>query len=180
MEYKKGGNVLDVGCAYGFFLQHMSDRFKRHGIDISEHAIRQAKEGGLKGEFRICDICKKRPFSGIKFDVITMFDVIEHLRDLDSVLERVKSMLKENGYLFVFVPVSSRFHHFISALGFGLLDNDVTHINIAKTNSWMRIFGDYFEIVEDFPITLDNRYIWPLEIYHFFVLNKGPENNYHS
>nr|MDO8116773.1 class I SAM-dependent methyltransferase [Candidatus Sigynarchaeota archaeon] len=43
-KYKQSGHVLDIGCAYGFLLYFMRDRYDVHGCDISPHAIETCRK----------------------------------------------------------------------------------------------------------------------------------------
>ncbi len=50
LKYKNKGKLLDVGCAFGFFLKYLRKKFKIYGFDISDYAIDVAKKFGLNGK----------------------------------------------------------------------------------------------------------------------------------
>jgi SAM-dependent methyltransferase len=83
----QGGNLLDIGCAAGFFLEAASDRYAATGVEVSAFASQYARdELGLRvftGE--IFDA----PLADGEFDVVTMWDVVEHLADPRAVLSEV-------------------------------------------------------------------------------------------
>ena len=169
-KYKNKGNALDIGCAYGLFLKSLPESFQKYGADISKHAVKKSKEVNPEGNFVVADIGKTRPFKGKKFDIVTLFDTIEHVTNVEQTLKNLQSLLKDDGYVFLMVPIASKFHHLISAFGFGLLNNDVSHISCTRRETWMGIFNDYFNVVEEFPLTSGKRYVRPLRLYHYFVL----------
>ncbi len=70
--------LFEVGCAYGFFLNAARSLFESvRGIDVSEDAVRYAtRELGLDVS---CGDLLAADFSGQTFDVVCMWDTIEHL-----------------------------------------------------------------------------------------------------
>lgn len=94
------GSLLEVGCAYGFFLDEARAHFKSvTGVDICETPTVYAKEKlGLNvhlGEFLTTDFGSKR------FDVICLWDTIEHLCSPDAYLEKAGRLLTSDGTLFL-------------------------------------------------------------------------------
>ncbi len=96
-EYLKERNLLDIGCGPGFFLKLAQDYFKVTGIEISRQSVDYAKNTlGLnvfQGEFR------PGIFESGSFDVITMFDTIEHLIDPVSIVKETYRLLRSSGML---------------------------------------------------------------------------------
>ncbi len=100
------GKILDVGCAFGFFIKFLEKEFDVYGIDISSYAIEQAARSvSLPGQLRCCDIKNGIPFTE-KFDAITAFDIIEHIDDLGKVLSIFHKALNESGSLYLEFPCS--------------------------------------------------------------------------
>lgn len=93
-------NVLDIGCAYGPFLSAASDnKMNPFGTDISEDAI-----NSVQNKLKFPAVCAAYPqlntveeFGIEKFDVVTMWYVIEHFKDLDSVLRKTASIVEKGG-----------------------------------------------------------------------------------
>lgn len=102
---KKGGRILDIGCATGIFIREM----KEHGWDVfgvepSTYAARVAvEELGLNV---INGYLEQSTFEENYFDVITLWDVFEHLPDPVVTLEIIKRILKPNGSLVITMPNS--------------------------------------------------------------------------
>ncbi len=83
--------ILDVGCFDGEFLKQFDTSYECSGIEINEKATRLARQHGITiAGTDINDILN----SPQKYDVITAFDVIEHVNDpldfLKTLLSRVK------------------------------------------------------------------------------------------
>jgi pimeloyl-ACP methyl ester carboxylesterase len=92
------GAILDVGCSFGFFLDVARDRsWQPAGVEIGEHAARFARsELGL--EVHVSQL-RDSPLPQGRFDVVTFWNVLEHLDDPVSDFRRVHGLLKEGGLL---------------------------------------------------------------------------------
>jgi 2-polyprenyl-3-methyl-5-hydroxy-6-metoxy-1,4-benzoquinol methylase len=89
--------LLEIGCAYGFFLQVASEGFKSvEGIDISHDAIRYAREV-LQQQASEVDLLDYQPSH--QFDVVCMWDTIEHLAKPGEYVAAASSLLAPGGYL---------------------------------------------------------------------------------
>jgi 2-polyprenyl-3-methyl-5-hydroxy-6-metoxy-1,4-benzoquinol methylase len=102
-KHATGRNLLDVGCAQGFFLYNASRAgYAAKGIEISQDAA----EYGIR-EFDL-DI-EARPFEELQFpenhfDVVTLWQVLEHVPYPLTVLKEVHRILKPQGLLAVSTP----------------------------------------------------------------------------
>ena len=96
LRLKNKGSVLDVGCAYGFFLSEMPIGWNKYGIEISKFAANFAKKINPKAKIKSNDITKNN-FPGQKFDLITMWDVIEHLDKPKNVVSEAYKKLSRGG-----------------------------------------------------------------------------------
>jgi SAM-dependent methyltransferase len=102
-KYKQSGTLLDLGCSSGSFLAFMkSESWKLYGIEMSSDAARMAEERTASQVF-VGDILDA-PFTKASFDVITCFDVLEHLYEPRRVMLRVSEWLKPGGIFYVLVP----------------------------------------------------------------------------
>ncbi|MDD5472788.1 MAG: class I SAM-dependent methyltransferase [Candidatus Methanoperedens sp.] len=98
------GKLLDIGTAYGFFLKACESGFETHGCDISPYAIVKAQKNSPKSNLIVCDISKGIPYGDDTFDVVTMFDVIEHIDKYDELLQDVYRVMKPYGILVLTTP----------------------------------------------------------------------------
>lgn len=99
-KFKKSGKLLDGGCATGLFMDIAKDSgFDVSGFDVSAYAVKIArKKFGNHVKRATVSSAKFPPNS---FDVITLFDVIEHLEDPKKDLIHLGKMLKSDGLLMI-------------------------------------------------------------------------------
>ena len=91
--------LLDIGAGTGDFLLYAQNRgFEVSGVEPSDKARQKAKE---KGANLANDLSH---FLGAKFDVITLWHVLEHLPDLSNQIRTISSLLNRDGVLVVAVP----------------------------------------------------------------------------
>ncbi len=76
-QFVGSGRLLDIGCAYGFFLQEARSYFEVHGIEIANDAALYCRKTGLDVRAGIPDEKTLDEFG--ELDVVTLFDVVEHL-----------------------------------------------------------------------------------------------------
>ena len=97
--------ILDLGCGLG----ETSKRLKRFGevigVDSSKEAIKKAQTSNLK-KAMVMDITNLS-FPNNSFDLVTAFDVFEHLEDDQKGLEEAFRVLKKGGFLLLTVPAYS-------------------------------------------------------------------------
>jgi SAM-dependent methyltransferase len=120
-KYRGGqGQLLDLGCSAGAFLSTMKGgSWGLHGIEISPEEARLAEERTGAKVF-VGDIFDA-PFEENSFDVITCFDVLEHLYEPRKVIAKVQSWLKPSGIYYVAVPnIASWEAHIFKSYWYGL------------------------------------------------------------
>lgn len=100
---KPGGRILDVGCSFGFFMDVARQTgYEVQGIEVSEQASAFARdELGL--DVRTWNLAEAQ-FDAGAFDVITMWDVLEHLTDPHASLDKMHHWLKPGGILALATP----------------------------------------------------------------------------
>lgn len=136
----KGKKALDVGCGYGYVVDLLrSFGYSVFGVDVSSCALKWAR-GFLSRKPRsftlvLCDAQKPLPFN-IKFDLITCFEVLEHLLDPISAIANIRDLLKPNGIVVARTP--NKF----AVYSRRLLDHDSTHINVKSYAEWKNIFSE--------------------------------------
>lgn len=102
-RYKQAGVLLDVGCATGLFLEGMRrrGRWELWGLEPSVHAAEVARQMGFRV---ITSTLETADLPEGYFDVVTMWDVIEHLHDPAGALRHIARILKPNGILVIRTP----------------------------------------------------------------------------
>jgi SAM-dependent methyltransferase len=94
-RYRDGGRLLDVGCAYGFFLQEAKPHFEVTGIELAEDAAAFCRRTGLNVVSGVADEATLRGLGPM--DVIVLLDVIEHLPDPRATLRLCAEHLRPGG-----------------------------------------------------------------------------------
>jgi 2-polyprenyl-3-methyl-5-hydroxy-6-metoxy-1,4-benzoquinol methylase len=103
-EIQAGARLLDVGSGYGYFSKAAADSgWKAQGVEISRHAASVAKEFGVQTFIGglAAFAAEKR---GAPYDIVTLFDVIEHVEDPVALLRTAASLLAEGGLCVVRTP----------------------------------------------------------------------------
>ena len=101
-EHRSSNKILDVGCGYGFFLEVAKERgWEVYGTELSDEAIAVCQTKGIKTfKGKIID----NSYSDEDFDVITSFEMIEHINYPIEYTEQIKRLLKPGGRAYVTTP----------------------------------------------------------------------------
>lgn len=103
MKYQAAGKVLDLGCAAGFFLDLAHQRgFEVLGVEPSRFASRKARE--LFGLPVLSQTLRDAGLPAKSFDVITLWDVIEHVPQPREEMQEVRRLLKPGGLVGIITP----------------------------------------------------------------------------
>lgn len=164
-EHLPPGNILDVGCGDGgFLLLARAKGFKVFGVDYDSRMIAIAKERGIdraeSAEFK--RYFEKRHEG--EFDVVTLFDVLEHTPEPAQLLEWIKPLIKPGGYIAITLPNALR------PLPWGREEHDYPPHHFTRwTPDAMKNFINLhgFSIIHQEAGTLKLRYL--SDSYFFFV-----------
>ena len=148
--------ILDIGCAFGAFLSALDPKWQRFGADVSQYATDRAAAAVPGATFAQADFGSV-PFPG-PFDIITSFDVIEHVPSLEQVASVVRSKVAPGGHFIFVVPV------YDGPTGpiIRLLDKDETHLHKKSRGFWLDWVGQNFTLVDWWGIY---RYLLPGGLY---------------
>ncbi len=95
-EVASSGRLLDVGCGTGEFLRIAGGHFDVTGIDIAPRvALQNERIPTVKGNARTL------PFGTAKFEIVTAFEVLEHLAETQNFLDEVHRVLDDRGVFIV-------------------------------------------------------------------------------
>ena len=158
------GKILDVGCATGFFLEKAKSKgFEPYGLELSEFSFKKAQN--KFGDHIFWGTIEEIPFENNFFDVITMFDLLEHVKNPVTTLRCCKKILKPKGIIAAVLPDTSS----ISAK---LMGKNWTHYKkehlfyFSKQTISYLIKQESFEVIKNKPATK----IMNLEyLYHQFI-----------
>jgi SAM-dependent methyltransferase len=98
-QFRAGGRLLDLGCAYGFFLEEAKPFYEVAGIEIAEEAAAACRARGLRVLTGVADEANLAQLG--MMDVIVLLDVIEHLSDPAATLRLCGRYLNPDGIVVV-------------------------------------------------------------------------------
>lgn len=102
-----GKYILDVGSGTGANYEFLSQFGNVVGLEPSQQALKFCHERGFKnvirGDITTCPLSVAEK----TYDCITLFDVLEHIKDEDAALACLSKVIKQGGHLFITVPAFS-------------------------------------------------------------------------
>lgn len=110
-KYRKKGKILDVGCGVGSFLLEAKKRgWDVYGSEYTDEAIRKCEAEGIK-----MNKGKLNPswFLAEEFDIITSFEVIEHINYPKAEIQNMHRLLRKGGLLYITTPNFNAIERFI-------------------------------------------------------------------
>jgi len=98
-KYQLGGDLVEIGCAYGFFLAVAQESYRARGFDIAEGPVAYARE--CLGVDARCEDFLDASVEPESVDAVVMWDTIEHLPRPDLTIDKIVRVLRPNGFLFL-------------------------------------------------------------------------------
>ncbi len=95
-QYSGGGELLEIGSAYGFFLELAKQHWNVTGIEISKEACAYC-ENDTSNVNIICGDFYTLPLKENFYDVVCMWSTLEHLVDPFSCIRKINRVLKKEG-----------------------------------------------------------------------------------
>jgi len=142
--------ALDVGCAFGYGVKVLKSLgYDTCGLDVSVYSVRRAKKLDRSTDYLVCDAQHGFPFKNDAFDLITCFEVLEHL---SNPLKTIKNLFASCRGAIICTTPNRTVEKPLKSL---VNDCDHTHINIRTPDEWKKdlqqVFGsDAFVKVEPF------------------------------
>jgi len=99
LKFKKKGKLVDIGCGNGWFLEVAKKYFSVTGVEPNNSLLHFTSKKLKINVYKKIDSLKKS-----EFDVITLFDVIEHVNKPMEYLERISKKLKKGGIILIYTP----------------------------------------------------------------------------
>ena len=130
--------ILDIGCASGRLLHLLAKRgFPRvMGLDPSPGCVETARR--LYGVDVLQGHLGQFPELSEEFDVVILVGVLEHIRDLQQAMARIRSITSPGGVVYVEVPDALEFVRWPNA---PFQDFSLEHINFFSPASLINMFG---------------------------------------
>jgi 2-polyprenyl-3-methyl-5-hydroxy-6-metoxy-1,4-benzoquinol methylase len=144
--------ALDVGCAYGYAVDILESLgYDACGVDVSNYSIKRAKKL-YSADFLICDVQKSVPFKKDSFDLLTCFEVIEHLA---YPLQAIRNMFASCKDVMICTTPNRVVEKPIKKV---VRDFDETHVNVKTRDEWKRYIenldSSFFKIETFFDASL--------------------------
>lgn len=153
-RYKALGSILDYGCGTGAFLHYMQQHhWQIAGVEPSEAAGKIANKATKTEIYRDLQLVKN------KFDVVTLWHVLEHVHSLNEKLIEIKDHLEKDGIVIVAVPNCKS----LDAKKYGAFwaGFDVPrHLwHFSKSNMKILLENNGFILINTIPMKLDSYYV---------------------
>jgi 2-polyprenyl-3-methyl-5-hydroxy-6-metoxy-1,4-benzoquinol methylase len=100
-EVKKGANLLDIGCSSGVFLDIAKSKgWNTYGIELNniEYSVVKKKDHKVYNK-NIIEVEFPE-----QFDLITLWDVFEHIKDGYNYIKYIQGLLTKDGVIFLQIP----------------------------------------------------------------------------
>jgi 2-polyprenyl-3-methyl-5-hydroxy-6-metoxy-1,4-benzoquinol methylase len=96
--------VAEVGCGHGLVQQQFEQEFgvAVDGIELNLVSLRQ--NVSTRGRLLHYDICERRAEFGGRYDLVVLFDVLEHIEEEARFLDAIKYLTKDRGHVLINVP----------------------------------------------------------------------------
>jgi len=98
-SHDPGRKLIDVGCGLGSFLKYAESRgWEVEGTEMSQFAIRHNQE---KLSLKVFPPSKLQKSPSSSYDVISLWDFLEHTREVNDILKECRRLLKDSGSLVI-------------------------------------------------------------------------------
>jgi 2-polyprenyl-3-methyl-5-hydroxy-6-metoxy-1,4-benzoquinol methylase len=138
-------NLVDIGSGNGFFLKYLLEKYPKiiaEGVDLSKQCVESCLKRGLN--VKIGDVFSLIPEK--KYDFITLFHVIEHVKNPIEWIKRINQQLVTGGYFIIETPVYGIIaESFAESWRYFM---PVEHLNLFSKNALLDLLKNYgFEII---------------------------------
>lgn len=101
-KYRNTNNILDLGCGIGYFLEIAKQRgWTVYGTEYTEKAVDICTGKGIHMHQGVLNPAS---YSGIEFDIVTSFEVIEHINNPISEIKNINQILRKGGVFYFTTP----------------------------------------------------------------------------
>jgi 2-polyprenyl-3-methyl-5-hydroxy-6-metoxy-1,4-benzoquinol methylase len=103
-------SYADVGCSNGYVTAIIGERLRPNrivGFDHAEGHLERARREHPGIEFRLIDLNRPLPAGHEAFDLVTCFETLEHVGNLEQAIANLWAMTRPRGTLFLTVPIES-------------------------------------------------------------------------
>jgi len=154
-DFQTTGSVLDYGCGTGEFLNQM----RKSGFDVT--GVEPSPDARKKTELLIGKSVHEdiTQIGHRKFDLITLWHVLEHVSDLQEKLLHLKSLLTDTGTIFIAVPNHQSFDAMLYKEHWAGYDVPRHLWHFSKENMKRLLSNSDLTLKEIKPMKLDSFYV---------------------
>lgn len=167
-RYVSSGTLLDVGCATGDFLTKAKEfGYSVEGVELSKWSSEIARKKGHRIYRERLQTFSHR-FSG-RYDIVTLWGVIEHFENPIQEMKYIKSLLKPGGFIVVWTgDVNGLMSHLLGRRWWYWQGQHIQYFTKKSLNYLAKSFGFQYITTKSYPLIvtyelLDNS----LSRYHF-------------
>ncbi|MDX1463207.1 MAG: class I SAM-dependent methyltransferase, partial [Marinirhabdus sp.] len=147
------GTLLDIGAGTGDFLVAAKNKgWTVAGVEVNDAARSKASEKGIDLHHVVTEIGNE------KFDVITMWHVLEHIPNLEETIQSLHQLLKSNGRLIIAVP-NFRSHDAKYYGKFWAAYDPPRHLWHFSRTAMTKLFATSFHLEKIKPMYFDSFYV---------------------
>ncbi len=160
-KYEKDGKIYDVGCGFGhFLLTGKQIGYSVAGVEMCKANVEFVRDNiGIdvdEGDFLSVQ-------EDVQYDIVTMWDVLEHLDDGDQIAAKIARMLRPGGYVFIQVPQIDSF--FARLCGDRWWAMGLDHVNYFSKRTVRRFLGKHGLDVKRFHSSVELK-----NVYSYMIL----------
>ena len=134
---KPGSKIFDFGCGSGYLVGELQKMgHDAHGMDFEKEAIDYGTNSGIKN--LTLGKGDKLEYANKNFDLLTAFDVLEHIENEKPVIEELVRILKPGGKMIISVPAYQWL--------WGVQDEVSHHFRRYTAGSLLKIFKEFLEL----------------------------------
>ncbi len=140
-KYRLNNNILDVGCGEGFFLEQAKKRgWTVYGTEYAHQYIEVCKKKGALMHEGVLDL---KNYTTGSFDIITSFEVIEHLSHPMQELHNFNLLLRKNGLLYLTTPNFNSFSRKVQGKNWSVISypDHLSYFTPATINTALNLSG---------------------------------------
>ena len=129
------GTILDIGCSAGIFLDIAKQQgWQTYGLELNRIEFSLAKE---KGHSIYNSLLENTAFD-TKFNIVSLWDVFEHIKDGDATLKAIKEILTDDGVILLQIPSSDSLAARVMQEKCNMFDG-LEHVNLYGVKSLTKL-----------------------------------------